>query len=132
MLQKQSTLYASIRNYVTPAVIGTAALLTVASPGWADGFFSRFPGELNNDRASRLVESIPVPASPANNTAGGMYSFDISWVDQADADLLSGRSLQCTRRHCRRRTSTFLGQINATHPPSPDLPEPTTPQVQMA
>ena len=114
MLQKQSTLYASIRNYVTPAVIGTAALLTVASPGWADGFFSRFPGELNNDRASRLVESIPVPASPANNTAGGMYSFDISWIDQATQTYYLADRSNARVDIVDARTSTFLGQINAS------------------
>ena len=43
MLQKQSTLYASIGNYATPAVIGTAALLTATSPGGRTAFSPAFP-----------------------------------------------------------------------------------------
>jgi hypothetical protein len=30
----------------------------------------------------RLLHTVPVPVSAANTTAGGLYSFDISWVDQ--------------------------------------------------
>jgi len=30
----------------------------------------------------RLLKTIPVPVSAANTTAGALYSFDISWVDQ--------------------------------------------------
>lgn len=32
--------------------------------------------------AVRLLSTVPVPVSPLNTTAGGMFSFDISWVDQ--------------------------------------------------
>jgi hypothetical protein len=30
----------------------------------------------------RLLTTVPIPVSAANNTAGALYSFDISWVDQ--------------------------------------------------
>jgi hypothetical protein len=30
----------------------------------------------------RLLATVPIPVSAANNTAGALYSFDISWVDQ--------------------------------------------------
>lgn len=38
-----------------------------------------------NDRAVRLLDTVRVPPvlPAANRTAGAMYSFDISWVDQA-------------------------------------------------
>jgi len=39
-------------------------------------------GEAGADRALRLKTLAPVPASKTNNTAGAMYSFDISFVDQ--------------------------------------------------
>ncbi|SRR6266478_100087 len=39
--------------------------------------------EGKNDRAVRLFRTVAVPATPANTTAGALYSFDISWVDQA-------------------------------------------------
>ena len=40
-------------------------------------------GEAGADRALRLLTLVPVPVSPLNTTAGAMYSFDISFVDQA-------------------------------------------------
>src|SRR5262249_38968059 len=40
-------------------------------------------GEARADRALRLIGLAPIPASNANNTAGAMYSFDISFVDQS-------------------------------------------------
>src|SRR5215472_3197262 len=40
-------------------------------------------GEAGADRALRLLTLAPIPSAGAdNNTAGGMYSFDISYVDQ--------------------------------------------------
>jgi hypothetical protein len=49
-------------------------LLLIANTAWAD--------EERGDRAIRLLKVFPVPVTAANTTAGGMYSFDISWVDQ--------------------------------------------------
>jgi hypothetical protein len=47
----------------------------------------------NNGSAVKLLNTIPVPVTSANNTAGGLYSYDISWVDHR-TQLLSRRSLQ--------------------------------------
>jgi len=56
------------------ALVGAAlAALPVGNPAWAGP-----PAD-----AFGLFESIPVPPTGSNNTAGGLYSFDISWVDQA-------------------------------------------------
>src|SRR6266851_2658787 len=45
--------------------------------------FSRgHKGEAGSDRALRLLTLAPVPVNSANTTAGAMYSFDISFVDQ--------------------------------------------------
>src|ERR1041385_8430922 len=38
--------------------------------------------EAGADRSLRLLTLVPVPVSTLNNTAGAMYSFDISFVDQ--------------------------------------------------
>ena len=38
--------------------------------------------EAGSDRALRLLTLVPVPVSMLNTTAGAMYSFDISYVDQ--------------------------------------------------
>ncbi len=41
----------------------------------------------------RLLHTVAVPVSAANNTAGALYSFDISWVDQGTgAYYLADRS----------------------------------------
>ena len=40
-------------------------------------------GEAGADRALRLLTLVPVPVSNLNTTAGAMYSFDISYVDQS-------------------------------------------------
>src|SRR6266446_2337089 len=55
------------------ALVVALALFSVGNPAWAGP-----PAD-----AFGLFESIPVPKTPSNNTAGGLYSFDISWVDQA-------------------------------------------------
>ena len=36
-----------------------------------------------NDRAARLLATVPIPGTATNTTGGKMYVFDISWVDQA-------------------------------------------------
>ena len=40
-------------------------------------------GSVRAEGPVRLLKTIPVPVSAANNTAGALYSYDISWVDQA-------------------------------------------------
>jgi hypothetical protein len=41
------------------------------------------PRSVRAEGPVRLLKTIPVPVSAANTTAGALYSFDISWVDQA-------------------------------------------------
>jgi hypothetical protein len=56
------------------------ALLLVGPAGWADdGRDQRGP--------VKLLTTIPVPPTPTNTTAGKLYSFDISWVDQGTQTL---------------------------------------------
>jgi len=40
-------------------------------------------GEGKNDRAVRLLRTVAIPPTADNTTAHALYSFDISWVDQA-------------------------------------------------
>jgi hypothetical protein len=59
------------------AVIAVAvAPFAVGHEAWA-GPPTRGPGPFV------LLETIPIPPTGSNNTAGGLFSFDISWVDQA-------------------------------------------------
>jgi hypothetical protein len=72
MLQAHSTLRALSRNFFKRAVLAAAiapALLSVGNAAEA----------AKNDRATRLLATIRVPPI---TTAGALYSFDISWVDQ--------------------------------------------------
>src|SRR5947209_7017726 len=63
------------------ALLSLLALPTGRTATAEDGGRGR---EAGADRALRLLTLVPVPPIPAqNNTAGAMYSFDISYVDQS-------------------------------------------------
>jgi len=70
-------------------------------------------GEAGGDRALRLKTLAPVPASKTNNTAGAMYSFDISFVDQkTETYYLADRS-NAAVDVVDAKTGTFTKQIAA-------------------
>ena len=75
MLQAHSSLRAFLRRYfwVSALVIAASPLSLVAGDAAAAS---------KNDRASRLLATVRVPPTMTNTTAGALYSFDISWVDQ--------------------------------------------------
>jgi hypothetical protein len=78
MLQAHSTLRALSRNFFKRAVLAAAiapALLSVGNAAGAE--------KVKNDRAARLLATVRVTPTMTNTTAGALYSFDISWVDQA-------------------------------------------------
>src|SRR6266436_1693597 len=79
MLREQSILCAVLRRYLRfsslAAVAVALALSPVGNATWAK--------EGKSDRAVRLLTTIKIPPTMVNNTAGGLYSFDISWIDQA-------------------------------------------------
>ncbi len=85
MRQDHSLFYTVVRKYFRHLALAVVAL-TLLPLGNAVGA-GNGPGgnEGVADRgALRLLKTIPVPPIPANNnTAGALYSFDISWVDQA-------------------------------------------------
>jgi hypothetical protein len=109
--------------------LAAASLLVTASPGWSEdnsqeGQVQRHHqgddsgqnvAETRNDRAVRLLQTVPVPVS-ASNTTGGLYSDDISWVDQATQTYyLADRSNKAVDI-VDAKTSTFLGQLAANPP----------------
>ncbi len=84
--------------------IGNAALAEQGGAG---------KGEAGGDRALRLKTLAPVPASKTNNTAGAMYSFDISFVDQkTETYYLADRS-NAAVDVVDAKTGTFTKQIAA-------------------
>ena len=76
MLLEHGILHTVLRKYMRFSVLAAAALLLLGSAAWAE--------KAKDDRAVRFLETIRItPVLPAaNKTAGALYSFDISWVDQ--------------------------------------------------
>jgi hypothetical protein len=87
MLQEHNVFSVTFKKYLWSAVLAAAiapALALVGNAAWADDFnWGRKGNEAGDDRGSRLIKVIPVPVSTDNTTAGGLYSWDIGWVDQA-------------------------------------------------
>ena len=126
MLQKRSILHALLTKCCGPAAMAIAVLLLVGTPAWADGNGQGNNGngqgnkgnEAGDDRAVRLLDIIPVPPIPANNnTAGALYSYDISWVDQErQLYFLADRSNKAVEV-VDAKTSTLLTPVQVN--PSP-------------
>jgi hypothetical protein len=74
MLQKHVTMRILFRKCFRPMTFAAAALLLVGNAVGAE--------KAKNDRATRLLATVRVPPTMTNTTAGALYSFDISWVDQ--------------------------------------------------
>jgi len=77
MLQAHSALRSFLKKYVVASVLAVAPVLVAGSAG-ADG-----SKRVKTEPAVRLLSSVPIPIS-ATNTGTGMFSFDISFVDQSD------------------------------------------------
>jgi hypothetical protein len=84
MRHKNSVLHA-VSKYLGSGSYVMAALLLVGNAAWADNNSGGFKREVKNDRAVRLLETVRIPPvlPAANKTAGALYSFDISWIDEA-------------------------------------------------
>jgi hypothetical protein len=120
MLQAYGKLRAAFQKYCGPTTLTAFALLLIANAAWADGLNHGGKGnEAGDDRASRLIKTIPVPVSGNNNTAGAMYSFDISWIDQArQLYFLADRSNKAVDV-VDAKTDTFLTQIQPNNGHNP-------------
>jgi hypothetical protein len=96
-----------LRLWVSVAAV-VAILLPIANAARGD------EGD-NKKGAVTLLKIIPVPVrTGVNNTAGALYSFDISWVDQATQTYyLADRSNRAVDI-VDAKTQTFLGQLDAT------------------
>jgi hypothetical protein len=104
MLAKYSILRALIWRYCGVAFVATAGLLATGSTSWAA------------EKALRLLSSVAIPVSDGN-TSGGMFSFDISFVDPATGDyFLADRSNKAVERVS---AESIVTQIRPTgmHPP---------------
>ena len=70
MLQKHNILCALLKRYLWCLVLAAAGLLAAGNASWAA------------EPAVHLLSSVQVPVTDGNTT-NGMYSFDISYVDQS-------------------------------------------------
>src|SRR6516162_9001420 len=70
MLGRHSILHALITKYCGSAIVAATALLLAGNVSWAQ------------EPAVHLLSSVQVPVTDGNTT-NGMYSFDISYVDQS-------------------------------------------------
>ena len=89
-----------------------AALLLVGHAAWADdqqGSGGR-GHKGKREPAVRLLGTIPVPVSAANTTAG-LYSFDISFVDQATQTYYLADRSNAVVDVVDAKTGTFDRQI---------------------
>jgi hypothetical protein len=87
---------------LTPATHVTAG----GGPGGNEGVDDR--------GAVRLLKTIPVPVSSLNTTAGAMYSFDISFVDQATQTYFVADRSNRAVDVVNAKTATFVTQLRAT------------------
>ena len=83
--------------------------LSSASPVLADD--GRPRGE--NDRALRLLSLTPVPVA-GTNTTGGLYAFDISFVDQETQTYFLADRSNAVVDVVNAATGAFVRQIHAT------------------
>jgi hypothetical protein len=74
MLKRQSILRALLRGYLWCLALAAAGVLLAGNASWAAG--------KKVEPAVRLLSSVPIPVT-GGNTTNGMYSYDISYVDQA-------------------------------------------------
>ena len=101
------------RNFLRGALFTPllVAGLSFVTPVFADDGHPR--GEAQNDRALRLLSLTPVPVNAANTTAGALYSFDISFVDQeTQTYYLADRSNKAVDV-VDAKTGKFVRQIQA-------------------
>ena len=124
MPDEQSALGAAVTKCLRAMILAAAiapALLALTTGAWADHSRHRGGGDGEgngqgqvDNSAIRLVKVIPVPVSGANTTAGALYSFDISWVDQASQTYYLADRSNKRVDIVDAKTGTFLAQLSAT------------------
>jgi hypothetical protein len=109
MIHHESLAYAffgvlakSLRVSVLTAAL-VVFLLPVGNTAWAAGGVG-------------LLTTVPVPVSATNGTAGALYSFDISWVDQSTQTFYVADRSNRAVDVVDAQSLAFLGQATANPP----------------
>jgi len=112
MLQHHLIVNAALRRSFGPSVWAAAALLLVANAAWADD-----GRRVKTESAVHLLKTIPVPTTAAAvSTAGGLFSYDISWVDQGTQRYYLADRSNNVIDVVNANNSTFNRQIAANPP----------------
>ena len=112
MLKKHGILHPLFRRDLWRPALATAALLLVGNGAWGDD-----ARKVKTEPAVRLLTTIPVPPTAAAvSTAGGLYSYDISWVDQVTQRYYLADRSNNVVDVVNANNSTFNRQIAATPP----------------
>jgi hypothetical protein len=112
MLREHSILCVALRKYVGFLAFATAAVLLVGSAAWGDD-----GKKVKTEPAVRLLTTIPVPVTAAAvSTAGGLFSYDISWVDQGTQRYYLADRSNNVVDVVNANNSTFNRQIAANPP----------------
>src|SRR5579864_1323531 len=94
------------RNLWLSAVISAAPVLLSGSAAWA---------QTTTEGPVSLLFTIKVPVA-STNTTGGMYGFDISWVDPVTQTYYLGDRSNAAIDVVNASTGTFTRQITASPP----------------
>src|SRR6516164_2563970 len=106
MLQKHNILHARLKRYLWCSALAAAGLLLAGNASWA----------ASPEPALRLLNSVAIPVSDGN-TSGGMFSYDISFVDPATGDyFLADRSNVAVERVVAESIVTQIRPTGANAP----------------
>ena len=94
------------------SVLATGALVLAGTAAWGDD-----GRKVKTEPAVRLLKTIPIPTTAAAvSTAGGLYSYDISWVDQGTQRYYLADRSNNVVDVINAKNGTFNRQIAATPP----------------
>jgi hypothetical protein len=95
-------------SVMAPALAAAVTVvLPVGNTTWAQG-----KSEGKADRgAVRLLTTVPIPVVNPPNTSGGMFSFDISWVDQGSQTYYLADRSNAVVDIVDTKTNTLLFQL---------------------
>jgi hypothetical protein len=113
VLRKQSISHALIRKYCGTALVAAAALMLAGPGAWAA---SKKKTTSQPELPVLFLGAVPIPVLMPPNNTGGLFSFDISFVDQTTQTYyLADRSNKAVDV-VDAKADMFLTQISATPP----------------
>ena len=99
-----SFVYARHRKYIWSSALAATISLLAGNAAWA--------ASAEDNGPVRLLKTIPVPVAPTNKT-GGMYAFDISFVDQKTQTYYLGDRSNAVVDVVNASTGVFKTQFKA-------------------